>query len=1574
MAPPRLLCFGDQTTDSCSRIKELYAKATQYYRLRDFLTAVDRLVRSQTFSVSVTESTDFHDHHSIETMAEAYAQHKEYDVILSTVLLCVAQLGGLILHLEKDPNLLCAQTSKLHIVGLCTGLFPAALAATVSSPAELLPLSLLMVMISLRLAVQVDRRSRSIEASRQSWAVSVKQASAGELERVITSFNEEHELPKHKQAYISAELDTSVTISGPPSTLSLLMRHPSIINLPKSELPIAAAYHAPHLSRPSLDDILGPLKVPDLRVRRNVTVVSPNSGMPYATASLRGLLHLMIADLLQNKISWDRMMRGLPPGLRTSNATVTVAPSERLGSLVDCSFLSGYLDTDYKAVAIVGMSCRLPGVNSPEDLWNLLESGQRVRKGGPGSSFDIQTNANRSGDDKNNNRAVRDCFLDQPGLFDTSLFNISPDEARNIDPVQRLLLLATYEALERAGYSPHSHDCRRVGTFIGQTASEPHYVHGASAAELLNQYFKWEGPVLTIDTTCSSSTAPIEMAYHALRRGECDIAVVGGGNLLSDRTRNSTEDGHFCSEGVGVIVLKRLPDARRNNDCIWGTITAVASTHTAHLRHIPHVDAFTQKRLMKDVLRQARLNPKDLGYIEVNGADVGKNTAQVESSLSLEHCTPDGSEPLRIGSVKMNVGNVGAASGITSVIKSVLMLERGVIPPCVGVKAALNPQSPSPSGSRVDSHQSSVPFRQSHEGTNTRRIMVNDSNATGGKSALIIESNPHILARDVPDPRTTHVVTVSGQTVKSLRGNQERLLQYLQEQPEAQLADVAYTTTARRVHHACRRAYSVSSVQQLRGLLQKELAHPLPLDLVHDKPSRVFVFTGQESQHPAMGRQLFRTCLSFKQRLLECNTICIQLGYGPCLNLIERDDVELGDMTPIQSQLALVSLELALAGVWQAWGIVPEMVMGHGLGEYAALCVAGVLSLYDTLYLVGARAQLIHRDCTPDTHGMLVIESEVRAVREALLQYEEFASCTISCLNGPSSTVVSGERDQLCLLKNHLAGTPARMLPVPFAFHSPQMDSFLDEYRQLCSSIQFNEPGIPVVSTLTGRRIEGAGIFGPDYLARQIREPVCFQQALRTCEERLTDNGKGVWLEVGPAPVCTDVALPQLSVPGQHMLFSLSPKRSDWETISQALTQLYTMGCDINWRAFHADYIDHLQLLELPTYSFDLEDYGIPCQKNLALMTGGRPLAISREPPFSTSTLHKIETEVHGDRKSAVTFSSDLSEPTLLAAIRGHSMLNQGLCPSSVYTDMALTAASYTFKAMDAVSAVPPMNVSNMEIIHPLVVQPEQPNHILKLRAKRSKGSNCVEVVFSTQDPSSPEEQQRARCTVYFDTNGSTKQDASERSHHTQTKCNTLRQAAISGSAHYLRHSMIYKLFSHLIAYSPRYRCIQDITMHDESNEATATIKFPNPVDGETFAVSPYWVESLIQLGSFALNGHSNAPEDTAYICTGWWKLWAPADLSPDQEYTSYVNMHETETESGLYIGEVYLLSDGQIVGGCTGLRFQQLPRPELRDLLTTGGSRGIEAKAPSPATDAESRSTKPQTVKGKAVRFLRLL
>ncbi|OJI88842.1 hypothetical protein ASPTUDRAFT_134160 [Aspergillus tubingensis CBS 134.48] len=1571
MAHPRLLCFGDQTSDSCTRIKELYAKATQYNRLRDFLTAVDRLVRSRSSGVSTTESTNIDDYDSMDTMAEAYAQRTDYDVVVSTVLLCVAQLGGLILHLEEDPTLLWGQTARLHIVGLCTGLFPAALAATVPSPAELLPLSLLMVMLSLRLAIQVDRRSRCIEASTQSWAVSVKRASAGELERVISFFNEEHELPEHKQAYISSELDTSVTISGPPSTLSLLMRHSSISNLPKSELPIAAAYHAPHLNRPSLEDILGPLKVPDLRVRRNVTVVSPNSGMPYATASLRGLLHFMMVDLLQNRVSWNRMMRGLPPGLRTSNATVAVAPSNQHGSLIDESFLGEYLNADDNAVVIVGMSCRLPDIGSPDDLWKILENSQSICKRAPADRLDVKPGVNSSKSVMDSSQVVQGCFLDQAGLFDTNLFNVSPDEAKEINPCKRLLLLATYEALESAGYTPHSGNSRRVGTFIGQATDESDYLRDAVGASGLNDYFMWDGPSYTIDTTSSSTTAPMEMAYHALRRGECDIAVVGGCTLLSERAYNSNEDGHFRSVGVGVVILKRLPDALKGNDRIRGVITAVASRHTAHPLSNPHANVLTQQRLLKDVLRRARLDPENLDYVEVAGADDEQNLDQIESIVNLQSFTPEGSEPRRIGSVKQNVGNVGAATGILSVLKSVLMLERGFILPYFDNKPASNRQL---ANRKVEGPQSGVVFLHSRPGGNTQRILVNDSNATGDNKALIIQSYPCDVPQEGSDQRDNHIVALSGRTVKSLRGNQERLLQFLQAQPEARLADVAYTTTARRVHHAYRRAYSVSHVQQLKEMLQKELADPLPVDLVGNPPSRVFVFTGQEGQYPAMGRQLFRTCPAFKRRLLECNTICAQLGYGPFVDIIKRNDLELGDMTPVQSQLALVSLELALADAWQAWGVTPDMVMGHSLGEYAALCIAGVLSLYDTLYLVGARAQLIQRDCARDAHGMLTIGSDPKTIQAILLQYEEFAGCTISCLNGPSSTVVSGEHDQLCLLKDHLAGTPTRLLPVPFGFHSPHMDSTLDEYRQLCSSIQFNTPRMPVISTITGHAIENAGIFGSDYLARQSREPVNFQESVRTCEMKLTEKGKGLWLEIGPTPVCTDMALSQLSIAGQHMLFSLSPKRDNWEVISQALTQLYTIGSDINWGAFHSDYANNLQPLDLPTYSFDLKDFGIPYQKNGALKTGGRPIAPSRVQTFSSNTLHNIEKEVHDENRSVVTFSSDLSQQTLLSALKGQSMLSQGVCPSSVYTDMALTAASYTFKAMEAVTDVPSMNVSNMEIIQPLVLRQDQPFPVLKVRAERSKGSNCVEVVCTTRTPSSPDEQRHARCTVYFDSSDSTKQDLKDRSHHTQAKCDTLQRASRTGSAHHLRNSMIYRLFSQPIVYGPRYRCIREITMHEEIREATATIKFPTPTTGETFAVSPYWMDSFIQLGSFALNGHDNAPEDTSYICTGWWKFWAPADLSPDREYTSYVHMQEAETESGLHIGEVYLLSDGQIVGGCTGLRFQELPRPELCELLTTGTGRGV-AKVPASSTEPEAPSyTKPQIIKGKAVRFLRLL
>lgn len=280
----------------------------------------------------------------------------------------------------------------------------------------------------------------------------------------------------------------------------------------------------------------------------------------------------------------------------------------------------------------------------------------------PADRLDVKSGVNSSKSVMNSSQVVQGCFLDQAGLFDTNLFNVSPDEAKEINPCKRLLLLATYEALESAGYTAHSGNSQRVGTFIGQATDESDYLRDAVGASGLNDYFMWDGPSYTIDTTSSSTTAPMEMAYHALRRGECDIAVVGGSNLLSERAYNSNEDGHFRSEGVGVVILKRLPDALKGNDRIRGVITAVASRHTGHPRSNPHTNVLTQQRLLKDVLRRARLDPEDLDYVEVAGADDEQNLDQVESIVNLQSITPEGSEPRRIGSVKQNVGNVGAVS------------------------------------------------------------------------------------------------------------------------------------------------------------------------------------------------------------------------------------------------------------------------------------------------------------------------------------------------------------------------------------------------------------------------------------------------------------------------------------------------------------------------------------------------------------------------------------------------------------------------------------------------------------------------------------------------------------------------------------------------------------------------------------------------------------------------------------------------------------------------------------------------------------------------------------------------
>ena len=830
---------------------------------------------------------------------------------------------------------------------------------------------------------------------------------------------------------------------------------------------------------------------------------------------------------------------------------------------------------------------------------------------------------------------------------------------------------------------------------------------------------------------------------------------------------------------------------------------------------------------------------------------------------------------------------------------------------------------------------------------------------------MLLEDGPQRRANG-EDPRTAHVVAISARTSTSLQRNKLNLLEYLNANPQINLADLSYTTTARRLHHVFRAAHAVGSIKELIGLITKDLAGSNENSRANAKSSIAFAFTGQGSQYPGMGKQLFDTCASFRQNVLEFNGICLRQGLPPFLDMITDSKADITRMTPTQIQLGLVSLELGLARFWQSCGIEPDVVIGHSLGEYTALCVAGVLSVSDMLFLVGNRAKIMEEKCTANSHAMLAIQSPVESVLQ-VLKTEQLSSCEIACINGPSSTVVSGPLEDVKTLKDRLQAGDIKttLLEVPYAFHSAQMDPILSDLEAIAYNVQFAEPKIAVASTLHGDLVKADGIFTPNYLARQARQKVDFVGALRACTSQGVVNEQTLWVENGPASVCLGLVRSTLDLSPARSLPSLKPNEDCWKTISKALANAYNSGAKILWPDYHKEYENALTLLDLPTYSFDLKDYWLQYEGDWALKTNDTVSTSPASPAFSTTCLQRVESETFSKEKASVVFVSNAAEPKLYAAIQGHLVTGVGLCPSSVYSDMAFTAASYIHSKQDPSKPVPAMDVAKMEVHHPLIVLPNNPDQLIRVSAARTAGADSVSVSFSSQN--GPDTHDHGHCTVHFGSGEEWKSEWARSAYLVRTRIDGLTNSAQVGVSHKILRKMVYKLFAALVAYDEKYHGLEEVFMDSELHESAASVKFQTTAADGNFTYSPYWIDSIVHLAGFVLNGSVNTPEDVVYISHGWKSLRIAGALSKDNSYTSYVRMQPTGNR-GVYAGDVYMFEGDEVIAVCTGLKFQEMKKTVLQTLLgTSKGPTQIQQSRPAPTVDTSVGAKASKKRAGKA-------
>ncbi|MEV6961740.1 beta-ketoacyl synthase N-terminal-like domain-containing protein [Streptomyces sp. NPDC051207] len=934
-------------------------------------------------------------------------------------------------------------------------------------------------------------------------------------------------------------------------------------------------------------------------------------------------------------------------------------------------------DQDHDPVVVVGMSCRYPGgVASPEDLWRLVAEGRDAIGAFPTDrGWDLERLLRGDGTEPGTSATGSGGFLDAPGDFDAAFFGISPREALAMDPQQRLLLEVGWEAIERAGIDPTALRQTDTGVYVGlmfhDYAENPGPLPedlerllgtgtaGSVASGRLAYTLGLNGPALTVDTACSSSLVAIHLAAQALRRGECSLALAGGvavmatpstfvefsrqHGLASDgrcKAFAAGADGTGWSEGVGVVVLERLSDARRNGHPVLAVIRGSAVNQDGASNGLTAPSGPAQQQVIRRALADAGLTPADVDAVEAHGTGtVLGDPIEANALLATYGQDRDPRRPLLLGSVKSNIGHAQSAAGVGAVIKMVQAIRHGELP------RTLHVDRPTPA---VDWASGAVRLLQEHtawpETTDPRRAAVSSFGVSGTNAHLILEQAPDPLPAAPPAGLPDAVpVVLSARTGPALRRRAEFLLDRVRADRQLCVPDLAAALATTRTAFPRRTAFVVEGAAELERRLAAVAAGQdtgVATDEASVEPSLAIGFTGQGSQRPGMGKELYAAYPVFAQAL---DAVCAALD--PHLSHPLRGVMWAPEGTPQAAlldrtdftQAALFALESALFRLVESWGIVPDLVMGHSVGALAAVHAAGVLSLEDAASLVAARGRLMAT--LPAGGAMVAIEATEDEVRTVLATTAQ--TVAVAAVNGPRSVVVSGDEGAVRAVAEAFRTRKRRVtaLRVSHAFHSPLMDPMLEEFRATARKLTYRPPLLPMISDLTGQLAETDQLRSPDYWVRHVRETVRFADAARA----LPGEGITAFLELGPDRQLTTMAGDCVPGSGLALCGGLRRGRSEVRSLLEAVALAHARGVPVDWPELFAGYPAHP--VDLPVYPFEHRRYWLASGAADAGLPAQAAMPAPASPPDEPPAVERL-------RADLARLSEELRERTLTELVR----------------------------------------------------------------------------------------------------------------------------------------------------------------------------------------------------------------------------------------------------------------------------------------------------------------------------------